>query len=1102
MRIQFNQIMGDVVDGLIEESRKQRELADNTLKKAGKEYLFAELDKWTTTETEKHMPKLAKFLAEGGEPEMVEKLFKRFLNSKYKTLDEFKTVADFKKAVYSTNTISKHELADRNDVTPVYKDDRFTVYKGDNVYKCQVHTDNPNYTFCVGSKNMDSNLFRSYRNSDRFIYYFIRDNQKTDTRLGSGKFEDQEHYIVLGVREGTGGEGNYNVTLADNPMSGRGKTTIYRTKEDVLREYPQLDSVINSEKVTPKPLTTEEKEEAQAIRNISLRAGNRYGDDPDAGLNLYMDSPYELRQAYVSTGHTLTDSMWDESDKDLRALYMNVRDKDLSPHQKGTLSNAQKKTYAHRLGVRSAIKLANPRAGGLTEDEHNHIRAGIQAKIPNIDITNLPTRMFPYIHKGLDAGHSEEMIKIYLNPEFSEIHTEELMNAITNYDLTLDQLKLIGGREIGRIQIAGLAKAMSEGATADQIEILKNSYFNSETLNTVWRMMQDGTDSNLFKYLGRDQFTSAKMLELIQAGMPEDMLKIIHDGDFDSDLVGAIAKAYKNTPVNNERFKKYMLNPEYNLITLLTVGMGLKRGASDNMLDRLLANTNNTAKMRLIFDALIDQHPLEKVRYTFNPNMDTELATNMINSIRYGISEESLKLIMDNFTTNDNAIKILNVAGVVPEDKDEAVKLMTMIEDRDIFESTYDAFIGDTDYPVDAIEKMVAIMHKDKDYVKNSELILEGLMSGFPVKELLKRCKVQYSTRQRWQIRAGLKQQSVSNAEVALYFDPRFSAEMMGEIRSTAEGDELTYEQLKIIADPTLNDMQFKTLKETIITYPSISSEIIKKIANMPDAGPSEYSTIAGLFMNGLSTTLIESILNMPHAHRKVIYNALEKEYGSENIKQIMKLKERNSIELIGAALDSDRNEDVDWVMSLPKAKFQGDLPALGYIKQSIADPSVPNELINAMLKLTTATAMRNLKTAYEENPDMSSVADRATTVDLANYPKQLISLLKSATKRSDYSYDITAQESALDKNGFSLEVYERAEGDVIVNIDARYHKAEDYGEGNTTPAYVQVDISDGDSGTKTFKMASGEDMPNTMRDVADTMNDIIAEYMEDDEGY
>jgi len=292
-----------------------------------------------------------------------------------------------------------------------------------------------------------------------------------------------------------------------------------------------------------------------------------------------MDSPYELRQAYVSTGHELSDSMWDESDKDLRGLYINVRDKDLSPHQKGTLSSAQQKNYVRRLGIRADIKLANPRAGGLTDDEHNHIRAGIQAKVPNIDITNFTSDALGFITKGLEAGHSEEMIKIYLNPEFGSYHTEELINAIENYDLTLEQLKLIGGRDIGRVQIQGLAKAMSEGATADQIKILRNSYFSPDTVNSVWRMMQDGTDSNLFKYLGRDQFTSAKMLELITAGMPEDMLKIIHDGGFDSDLVDAIAKSYKNTPVNNEKFKKYMLNPEYDLRTLLTVGMSLKRGA-------------------------------------------------------------------------------------------------------------------------------------------------------------------------------------------------------------------------------------------------------------------------------------------------------------------------------------------------------------------------------------------------------------------------------------------------------------------------------------------------------------------------------------------
>jgi len=107
--------------------------------------------------------------------------------------------------------------------------------------------------------------------------------------------------------------------------------------------------------------------------------------------------------------------------------------------------------------------------------------------------------------------------------------------------------------------------------------------------------------------------------------------------------------------------------------------------------------------MRVIFDALIEQMPFEKIRYTFNPNVDVELTNSIISGIRYGISEESLKLIMDTFTTNEVARKILNVAGVVPEDKDKAVKLMTMIEDRDIFESTYDAFIGDTDYPVDEI---------------------------------------------------------------------------------------------------------------------------------------------------------------------------------------------------------------------------------------------------------------------------------------------------------------------------------------------------------------------------------------------------------------
>lgn len=483
MNINLTDLVKDELD-FIEESKRQRQEAENILKNADIEMFMPNLLSWVTPETEKHLPRLAKWVSEvGADQKEVEKAYKRFMNSNLKNQDIFqwKTFNDFKEAIRNVSTTDvKKVMQELEDQPPVYEDDRFVVYSGVNQIECMFR--GKGYSWCVSAQA--NNHFHMYRSGHEYVFYFIFDKTKPKAKTGDKTYEDPEHAIVLGVSPK-----EYNLTLADNGFQTFNTKTL--SKRGVLEILPQIEYLFDEGVFEPKPLTSEEKKDMEQIKRMA-----RNFED-------FEQSDYDTKMMYILSGEPIDNRRWELLDKKLKDAYIESCPTDLTPEQKADLNEKQKKRYTNRLFTRYNINHQNGFIFNHASNDELKLMGEIISKEVGVDMPNTHSDnvqdIWSLVKAKKDDGSrqvSNEQVKFYmgLNPGDYNVDRKAIKQALINGFSTDGIENLMDGDQYpdgtgGKILSLIVKKTIPE----EYIDILKERKYNLTMFKQVVWVMESFT---------------------------------------------------------------------------------------------------------------------------------------------------------------------------------------------------------------------------------------------------------------------------------------------------------------------------------------------------------------------------------------------------------------------------------------------------------------------------------------------------------------------------------------------------------------------------------------------------------------------------------
>ena len=793
MRIELKELISIVL-----ESAEQRNRAEKTLDSANlKDYFdsLLELVRHSDGNTEKHLPKLAKFVVEKSKDHgrvstdviisNVGIYYKRYLNSELKKNDifKYKNFEEFKKDVDSVRT-SDNSLTEA-EKQPVHKDDDFEVYKGTTPWSCMHH--GKGYSWCISRKT--GNLFYSYRLNHGYIFYFIKNLNKSSKKDDDGNFEDTHHAIVLGVN--TNPNKPYNITMADNG-SQDGGTKAGLSDVGVLDLAPELAPLLAEEIFKPKPLTPEEK---TTITKISERIYS---------LEEFKELNFDLKEKYILMGHPIGIMQWSYLPAELKEVYINAGNHDIP--EGARISSKLMKRYQSTLKNRIDIKIADWETLQLspTKDESGFFNKHIGIWIPKRadDAGKFDESTINTIITLLGTKVDPDKIALIANPEFDKRRMDAL--ELFQRNLSYDIIKKLASPEYNYRQITCIGNAYNNGMDPEKIKLFLDPKFDPSKMHLILSGFERGLSVQQAEVFADPEMDNEKMRDLRDAllfGLSIEEVKPLADPKYD---VFAVDRALKEISGYGESARmvimdarkhldeeemEILMNPEFTSRQMEEIYRGLISPMIDYDATPLFANPALTGdQIMRIVNALDSKCSIENVRRYAKPEFSPEqmkVITLMI--LAYERSHSNNVEILDAMIDPANSINTMNVIRSA-YDSGNGLGFVRLIKGRSLSDTQLRAVITGLKGSNPLTDEYIGLYldHPfDDDQV---EMILRGCYLGFSVEQVAMYAKPEFDYNQMMEIGKGLRA-GLSLEQVALYAKPEFDYEQMAELSNALKNN-------------------------------------------------------------------------------------------------------------------------------------------------------------------------------------------------------------------------------------------------------------------------------------------------------------------------
>lgn len=275
------------------------------------EKIAAKLIEMDKTPSKGHVVKLAKFFNEIQNLDVLNSYYTKFLELKKRNriqdISRFEKFTDMEHDIDAMETKVKLDMPENveDSEKPSYEDQYVKVFPADNQGKCVKL--GSNYSFCISRTS--GSLYSSYRLRDQSNFYFVRVKTRTDEQDDMGRYKDPAHLIVVDALP----ENKFQWTWADNGSQGHGTRTV--TKEEMIKDVPELKGAIQKNVFVPKPLSKEESDKINRFNELAS----------EFDLNTFNKLKYSEKEEFLQQGNvTLDFDAWKTLDKNLRNEYLKV----------------------------------------------------------------------------------------------------------------------------------------------------------------------------------------------------------------------------------------------------------------------------------------------------------------------------------------------------------------------------------------------------------------------------------------------------------------------------------------------------------------------------------------------------------------------------------------------------------------------------------------------------------------------------------------------------------------------------------------------------------------------------------------------------------
>jgi len=275
------------------------------------EKVAAKLIEMDKTPSKGHVVKLAKFFNEIQNLDVLDSYYTKFLNLKKRNrvqdISRFEKFTDMEHAIDALETKVKLDMPENVEDAekPSYEDKYVKVFPAETQGKCVEL--GRNYSFCISRTS--GSLYSSYRLRDQSNFYFVRIKNRTDEQDEHGRYKDPAHLIVVDALP----DDKFQWTWADNGSQGHGTESV--TKEEMVKEVPELKGAIEKNVFVPKPLSKEERSKIERFNELAS----------EFSLESFNKLKYSEKEEFLQQGNVkLHFQAWKTLDKNLRNEYLKV----------------------------------------------------------------------------------------------------------------------------------------------------------------------------------------------------------------------------------------------------------------------------------------------------------------------------------------------------------------------------------------------------------------------------------------------------------------------------------------------------------------------------------------------------------------------------------------------------------------------------------------------------------------------------------------------------------------------------------------------------------------------------------------------------------